>query len=115
MIDLLVADLDKEMQESDVSEKDAQKEYEEMMADSAAKRAEDSKSLGDKVSAKAAAEESLQAEGDKKDSTSQELMTTLEAINALHGECDWLLKNFDIRKSSRTEEIENLGRAKAVL
>merc|ERR1712203_752996 len=49
MIDLLVADLDKEMQESDVEEKDAQKEYEEMMADSASKRAEDSKSLGDKV------------------------------------------------------------------
>merc|ERR1719221_283314 len=115
MIDLLVGDLDKEMQESEVSEKDAQKEYEEMMADSAAKRAEDSKSLGDKVSAKAAAEESLQAENDKKDGTSKELMTTVEAIGALHGECDWLLKNFDLRKSSRSEEIENLGRAKAVL
>merc|ERR1719284_917822 len=115
MIDLLVADLDKEMQESDVAEKDAQKEYEETMADSAAKRAEDAKSLGDRVSAKAAAEESLQAENDKKDGTSKELMTTLEAISALHGECDWLLKNFDARKNSRTEEIENLGRAKAVL
>merc|ERR1712217_246416 len=43
MIDLLVADLDKETQEATVMEKDAQKEYEEMMADSAAKRAEDSK------------------------------------------------------------------------
>merc|ERR1711920_637266 len=43
MIDLLVADLDKETQEATVMEKDAQKEYEEMMADSAAKRAEDAK------------------------------------------------------------------------
>merc|ERR1719434_419537 len=99
MIDLLVADLDKEMQESEVSEKDAQKEYEETMADSAAKRADDAKSLADKVSAKASAEESLQSENDKKDGTSRELMTTVEAISALHGECDWLLKNFEVRKN----------------
>merc|ERR1719188_2284755 len=53
MIDLLVGDLDKEMQEATVMEKDSQKEYEEMMADSAAKRAEDSKALTDKTAAKA--------------------------------------------------------------
>merc|ERR1719221_1826326 len=115
MIDLLVADLDKEMQESEVMETDSQSEYEQAMADSAAKRAEDSKSLADKVSAKAAAEEALQAEADKKDGTSNELMTTLEYISSLHGECDWLLKNFDARKNSRNEEMDNLGRAKAVL
>merc|ERR1740121_2886807 len=40
MIDLLVADLDKEMQEADVMEKDSQREYEEMMANSATKRAD---------------------------------------------------------------------------
>merc|ERR1719188_2767071 len=50
MIDLLVADLDKEMQEAKVLETDSQKEYEEMMAESAAKRAQDSKSLTDKNS-----------------------------------------------------------------
>merc|ERR1719282_2301440 len=96
-------------------EKDAQKEYEEMMADSAAKRADDSKSLADKVSAKASAEEALQAETDKKASTSNELMTTLEYISSLHGECDWLLKYYEARKNSRSEEIDALGRAKAVL
>merc|ERR1719296_277773 len=35
MIDLLVADLDKEMQESEVTETESQREYEGMMADSA--------------------------------------------------------------------------------
>jgi len=115
MIDLLVGDLDKEMQESDVMGADSQKEYEEMMSDSAAKRADDSKSLTDKVSAKAAQEEALQAETDKKASTSSELMTTLEFIGSLHGECDWLLKYHATRKAARTEEIEALGNAKAVL
>merc|ERR1712039_643883 len=38
MIDLLIGDLDKEMQESEVMEKDAQQEYEQMMSDSASKR-----------------------------------------------------------------------------
>merc|ERR1719436_1957368 len=115
MIDLLVADLDKEMQEAQVNEKDAQQEYEQMMADSAAKRAQDSKSLTDKNADKAATEEALQAEMDTKTATSKELMTTEELIAGLHGECDWLLKYYDVRKSARTSEIEALGKAKAVL
>merc|ERR1740121_2442805 len=48
MVDLLVADLDKEMQEAKVSEKNSQQEYEAMMKGSAAKRAADSKSITDK-------------------------------------------------------------------
>merc|ERR1719436_877880 len=115
MIDLLVSDLDKEMQEAQVMETDSQKEYEAMMADSAAKRAQDSKSLTDKNSAKANEEETLQAESDKKADTSKELALTLEYIGSLHAECDWLLKYYDVRKAARTSEIEALGNAKAVL
>merc|ERR1719401_362814 len=115
MIDLLVADLDKEMQEAEVMEKDSQAEYEQMMADSAAKRAQDSKSLTDKNSAKASEEEALQAETDKKAGTSKELAMTLDYIGSLHSECDWLLKYYDVRKAARTSEIEALGNAKAVL
>merc|ERR1719446_2000474 len=90
MIDLLVADLDKEMQEAKVMETDSQKEYEEMMADSAAKRAQDSKSLTDKNADKAATEEALQAEEDSKAATTKELGMTLDYIGSLHSECDWL-------------------------
>merc|ERR1712007_258422 len=114
-IDLLVKDLDKEMQESKVLEADAQGEYEKMMAESASKRADDAKSLADKASAKAQQEDQLQAVTEKKDSTSAELMANLEYTGALHGECDWLLKFYDVRKSARDEESEALGRAKAVL
>merc|ERR1719495_910459 len=45
MIDLLVKDLDKELQEAEMNEKDAQSDYEELMAESATKRADDSKSI----------------------------------------------------------------------
>jgi len=115
MIDLLVADLDKELQEAEVMEKDAQAEYEEMMAESATKRADDSKAVSDKTALKASEEEALMAEQDKKAATEQELMKTLEYIHSLHGECDWLLKFFDARTEARTGEIDALGKAKAVL
>merc|ERR1719326_1766627 len=38
MMDMMIADMDKEMQEAEFDEKDGQKEYEEMMKDSAEKR-----------------------------------------------------------------------------
>merc|ERR550537_444007 len=48
MIDLLVKDLDKEMTVAKTEEKDAQGDYEQMMKDSAEKRAEDAKTLANK-------------------------------------------------------------------
>jgi chromosome segregation ATPase len=115
MIDLLVKDLDKEMTESEVNEKDAQADYEKLMAASAEKRAQDSKSISDKAASKASAEEALQAEQDSKAGASKQLALTLEAIHALHGECDWLLKYFDARKEARAGEVNALENAKAVL
>merc|ERR1719203_1171816 len=60
MMDLLVADLDKEMQEMDVDEKNAQSTYETFMSDSQTKRAQDSKSIEDKEGTKAELEARLQ-------------------------------------------------------
>merc|ERR1719161_2468920 len=74
MIDLLIADLDKEMQVSEVEEKDAQKDYEGFMADAAAKRATDSKAITDKQAMKAETEEQLQTDQDSKKSKSNEAM-----------------------------------------
>merc|ERR1719277_2733898 len=53
MITMLVGDLDKEITEAETSEKDAQADYGELMKDSAAKRATDSKVLTEKTAAKA--------------------------------------------------------------
>merc|ERR1719277_2418973 len=115
MLDLLVKDLDKEMQEADVSEKDAQADYEKTMEDASAKRAADAKSMTEKAAEKATTEEELQAEKEKKADTTKELMATAEYISSLHGECDWLLQYHAARKDARTGEIESLVNAKAVL
>jgi septal ring factor EnvC (AmiA/AmiB activator) len=115
MIDTLIKELDTEMTEAEVNEKNAQEEYEEMMADSAEKRAADSKSLAQKGGAKADTEKALVDAEAEKTSTAKELMATVEYIGQLHGECDWLIKYFDVRKEARTGEIDALGKAKAVL
>jgi hypothetical protein len=115
MIDLLIADLDKDNQIMEVEEKDAQKEYEEFMADSADKRALDSKAIGDKESAKAEAETALQTDEESKKSKTIEAMENAKYIGGLHEECDWLLKHFDARAEARTGEIDALGKAKDVL
>merc|ERR1712141_622789 len=66
MIDALIADLDKEMTEAKIDEKNGQEDYETMMTESAAKRTEDSKALGNKMSAKADAEKMLSEQSDLK-------------------------------------------------
>jgi chromosome segregation ATPase len=115
MIDLLVKDLDKEITESEVEEKNAQANYEQGMQDSKDKRKQDSEALTEKTAAKADSEAALEAHTEAKKSAESELMATHEVIAALHNECDFLLKYYDVRKEARTGEIDSLQNAKSVL
>jgi len=115
MIDLLIKDLDKEMTVAKAEEKDAQGDYEQMMNDSAEKRAGDAKSLANKEGAVADMQAALQRDTDGKASATKELMATVQYIQSLHNECDWLLQYFEVRREARTSEIDALGKAKAVL
>merc|ERR1719327_2496705 len=115
MIDLLVKDLDKEMTAAKAEEKDAQADYETMMKDAASKRADDSKALANKEKTLADLQSSLQSSQEEKASTQKELGATLQYIQSLHNECDWLIQYFDVRKEARDSEIDALGKAKAVL
>merc|ERR1719238_836914 len=99
----------------EMEEKDAQADYEQMMADAKEKRAQDSKSITEKEGTKAAAETALQEKSDAHAAEQEELNATNQYMADLHNECDWLLENFDVRKEARTAEIEALGKAKAVL
>merc|ERR1719446_1781319 len=115
LMDLLVKDLDKEMTEAEFTEKDAQEDYEQFMKDSSSKRAEDSKSLSDKEGMLADTEASLQENKDGKEAATKELMATVQYISNLHADCDWLVKYYEMRKEARTNEIDAMQKAKAVL
>jgi chromosome segregation ATPase len=115
MLNLLVKELDQEMQTADTAEADAQRDYEQAMSDAASRRADATKMLGNKKSAKAEAQSALQAHTDDHAAHSQELLNTLQYIQSLHLECDWLLQHFDQRKAARASEVDALGKAKAVI
>merc|ERR1719181_1297568 len=115
LIDKLKNDLEKDVQAAEFDEKEAQKDYEEFMGDSAKKRATDSKSITEKDSQKAELEGDLQAAKGAKETSTKELMALDEYMAQLHGSCDFLLENFDIRKEARASEIDAMKKAKAVL
>merc|ERR1719488_368337 len=111
----MVADLNKEIQEAEVDEKNAQEENTEFMADSKEKRAQDSKAIVEKEGVKAGLEADLEAAHSDKKAEQKTLLATKEYLADVHGECDWLLENFDLRKGARAEEMEALKKAHAVL
>merc|ERR1719324_118592 len=76
MMDMMVADLDKEITEIETEEKENQSEYEQFMKDSAEKRANDAKSIEDKESAKADLEATLISTKDEKTTKMKEAMAT---------------------------------------
>merc|ERR1719221_1827902 len=115
MLDLLIGDLTKEMTEAKTTEVDSQADYEQAMKDAAEKRATDTQTLADKRTAKAETEASLESNSEETAATTKTLMATLEHIQSLHAECDWILQYFEVRKEARAGEIDSLKTAKAVL
>merc|ERR1712039_1050777 len=115
MINMLKADLAKEIQETEVNEKESQSEYETFMAESAAKRAADTKSIAEKEATKADLGAEVEKMTGENAATMKEAMATAESIKDLHLDCDWLIQNFQARKDARAGEVESLKNAKAVL
>eukprot|EP00746_Dinoflagellata_sp_MGD_P149986 gnl/MRDRNA2_/MRDRNA2_81948_c0_seq3.p1 gnl/MRDRNA2_/MRDRNA2_81948_c0~~gnl/MRDRNA2_/MRDRNA2_81948_c0_seq3.p1 ORF type:complete len:729 (+),score=266.75 gnl/MRDRNA2_/MRDRNA2_81948_c0_seq3:134-2320(+) len=115
LMDMMVADLKASAQEARFTEKQAQSEYVELMEDSKEKRAQDQKSIVDQEGAKAEMESSLTEAKQNRDLSLEEQQNVIKTLQELHGQCDFLLKNFEMRLSARETEIEGLQNAKAVL
>jgi len=115
LINNIIKDVEKESLEAELEEKDSQKQYERTMDLSSKKRMEDSKSLTDKTGALAETEEALVTSNQDLKNTRIELMNIHKVIGELHGDCDFLLKYYEMRQEARTGEIEAMGKAKDVL
>ena len=74
----------------------AQEDYEELMKESAEKRAADSKTITEKESQKAGLEGELDSAKKEKKATATDLMALGEYVASLHGSCDFLLENFEV-------------------
>merc|ERR1719162_1994529 len=115
LIDLLIADVTNEVQTLELEEKSGQSEYETFMGDAKTKRALDAKTITDKEGAQAEVEAEVGANKLALKEKKVESMETAKLISSLHAECDFVLKFYDARKTARTDEIEALDKAKAVL
>merc|ERR1719265_2012406 len=115
MMDTIIKDLEDDMKEMEYAEKTAQKDYAELMADSQETRAGDSKALTGKQSTKAEKENELMTAKEIRSATATDLKQVQTVISDLHAACDFIMQNFDLRKTARTDEIEGLKNAKAVL
>merc|ERR1719265_1924562 len=115
MMDSIVRDLENDVKDSEYEEKTAQKDYAELMADSQATRQSDSKAIVDKTAAKAEHEGKLMETKEARAGAAQDVKLAAATISDLHGSCDFIMQNYDLRKEARANEIDSLKNAKAVL
>mmetsp|Transcript_66721 Transcript_66721/g.168342 ORF Transcript_66721/g.168342 Transcript_66721/m.168342 type:complete len:735 (-) Transcript_66721:94-2298(-) len=115
MIEKLIHDSADLMAESQKSEATAQLAYESLVADTNASVEALQKEIVSKTEAKTeAAKDKRMTESDLSDAVGE--LGELGKYNGeLHKECDYLLKNFDLRQKARGEEVEALQQAKQIL
>merc|ERR1719359_1752000 len=110
-----MGELKSDMEAAERDEKTAQQEYEALMADTSATRAQDAKSITDKEASGAQLESKLAEAEESKAMSTETLEDVSMTINHLHTQCDFLLQNYDARKEARRAEAESLKNGKAVL
>jgi len=115
LMDMILGELKTSATEAKMEEKYAQKEYVELMEDSKESRAQDLKSLTEAESSKADIESSLTEAKENQMLTLEQSQNVISTLAKLHGACDFIIKNYELRLNARTAEIEGLKTAKAVL
>jgi len=101
--------------ETTEAERKAQQDYESFVEESNGIVKSLQESITAKTKATAAAESDKADTNADLDSTEGELEDLGKYEADLHAECDWVVKNFDIRQKARTQEMEAIASAKAIL
>jgi chromosome segregation ATPase len=114
MLEGIVADA-KELEEKAIAaENDASQAYESFVQDTNNEIDAKANAITDKLEERAKLDAtSTHASSDLKH-TASDLGKLANYAGELHGSCDFLIKNFDERQTSRAEEIDALGQAKAI-
>ena len=111
----LDSEINQEISTLDTEEKNDQAEYEKLVAKAAETRKTYNSEIVSEQTAKADEESNLQSVKTTLGEQNIALLDVSKILLNLHGSCDFLLKNFDERQDARTNEMEGLKRAKAVL
>jgi len=116
MIQSIINDAKATEDEAIRSEQDSQKAYESLVKNTNASTDAKNRTIVNKAATKSKAEADLV---EARDETKAALVKGLEQLAAskaeLHASCDFVVKNFDLRQTTRDEEVDALKQAKAVL
>merc|ERR1719171_1262842 len=97
------------------AEADAQQAYEDFVKETNLSIEAKQREIVTKSEDKAKAETDLVETKEEKEAVMLELEDLSNYNAELHSECDFTLKNFEVRQTARDEEIEALRQAKAIL
>jgi hypothetical protein len=115
LMDMMVREIETDMKDAEYEEKTSQDDYAKLMQESEESRAANSKGVVTKTASKAEVEAKLNQAKDTLTATNTDLDLTAATLGDLHMQCDFLLQNYDLRKEARTNEVESLKNAKAIL
>merc|ERR1719379_2695356 len=115
LMDMLIKELQDGITEAEHEEKTAQSDYERLMSESQASRATMVESITSKEVAKADLDTKIEATKEKKSPEEAQLESLKQTIAQLHADCDFIVENYDLRKTARETEVEGLKNAKSVL
>jgi len=115
MLNTIKADIARDSLEAEIEEKNHRASYQLTLRDAGEKRAVLAKTLTEKEAARSAIVEDIERfKADKKVASKEAKELQMYMAN-LHEECDWLLKDFDVRKEAREAERDALMRSQDVL
>merc|ERR1719421_1617420 len=115
LMDMMVREIETDMKDAAYEEKTSQSDYAKLMSESQETRAANSKGIVTKTASKAEVEAKLNQAKDEKTAVDTDLELIASTLGDLHVQCDFLLQNYDLRKEARTNEVESLKNAKAIL
>eukprot|EP00928_Gymnodinium_smaydae_P057727 TRINITY_DN40948_c0_g1_i1.p1 TRINITY_DN40948_c0_g1~~TRINITY_DN40948_c0_g1_i1.p1 ORF type:complete len:719 (+),score=195.63 TRINITY_DN40948_c0_g1_i1:54-2210(+) len=115
MIEKLISEAKGLVADSKKSESEAQSAYETLVADTNDSVKDLQEQVVSKTKAKSVAKKDKQQADSDLIATVKELEGLAKYNAELHGACNYLLKNFDLRQKARQEEIEAMQQAKQIL
>lgn len=115
LIESVIEDSKALAKEATADEYKAQADYETNVKDSNEVIATNSDAITTKTKAIAEAKQDHAAASDDLESAVGELESLKEYEADLHGQCDFTLKNFDVRQKARLQEMEAIQEAKGIL
>merc|ERR1719305_2165957 len=115
LMDMMVREIETDMKDAEYEEKTSQSDYAKLMEESEETRTANSKAIVTKTSSKAATEAKLESAKEALTAVSTDLDLIAATLGDLHMQCDFLLQNYDLRKEARSNEVESLKTAKAIL